>query len=467
METNEKEMILGFLHDVTTRLQLARGADRRQYEGYRDLWEVLGYPSSLTFEDMWSLYRRGDLAQRIVNAYPNATWRANPTVKQRRRSRSRTPAFDQAWEDHVDQVPVFHYFERVDKLAGIMDYALLLIGFNDGKPFEAPVGRAKQVLYLTPFRRDHAEIHSYNSNTNDPNYGLPEFYRLTLSTDWKPNQGPNQVLVHHSRIIHVADQLLEDDIFGMSRLEAVYNRFMDLAKVVGGSGEMFWRGGYPGIGLMADANATFTEKDKEEIDKQLFAYVHKLQRFLKIQGAEIQQLTPQVANPKEHFAMLLSIIAGTTGIPQRILIGSERGELASSQDETAWNDRIEERRTGYAARILIRPYVDRMIMTGALPEPQDGYTIEWPERDSLNDQDRAEVASKKAKAIADYVNAPGAELIMPVDLFRRLVLGMTQEQIDEANELVDRDMDEDMDLDLEPEDEEDSDDLGGEQAIST
>ena len=47
-------------------------------------------------------------------------------------------------------------------------------------------------------------------------------------------------LVHASRVIHVAEDILDDEVYGIPRLEPLYNYLDDLLKVVGGSAEMFW-----------------------------------------------------------------------------------------------------------------------------------------------------------------------------------------------------------------------------------
>ena len=50
--------------------------------------------------------------------------------------------------------------------------------------------------------------------------------------------------------------------------------------------------------------------------------------------------------------------------------------------------------------------------------------------------------------VAAWAKTPGAEVVLPLDMFRRLVLGMTQEQITEAN----RQLKEDAADDWSPED---------------
>ena len=108
---------------------------------------------------------------------------------------------------------------------------------------------------------------------------------------------------------------------------------------------------------------------KDEIEK----YTHNLERTMRLQGIEIENLSPTVASPAAHVKALVQAISGSTGIPYRKLLGSERGELASSQDETSWDSVVEQRQNQYAEPMILRPFIDMMINYNVLPEPEEGY----------------------------------------------------------------------------------------------
>ena len=145
---------------------------------------------------------------------------------------------------------------------------------------------------------------------------------------------------------------------------------------------------------------------------------------------------PQISDPSNHVSILLDLIAGTTGIPKRILIGSERGELASTQDETAWNSRVDERRRNYAEPMILRPFIDRLIDLSVLPEPKGGYVIDWPSIFAPSEETQAKIAETKAKALNAYMLAPGADMILPPAMFLKLILGLTDEQVLEAESII-------------------------------
>ena len=104
--------------------------------------------------------------------------------------------------------------------------------------------------------------------------------------------------------------------------------------------------------------------------------MHGLNRYLRTQGVDAEQLAPgmQGADPSNIIDKELDFIAGAAGIPKRILIGSERGELASTQDEAAWSSRIMERREQHATPNMLAPTIDRLMKLGCLD--RQGYEIE-------------------------------------------------------------------------------------------
>src|SRR5690606_32676688 len=102
-------------------------------------------------------------------------------------------------------------------------------------------------------------------------------------------------------------------------------------------------------------------------------------------------------DPGPHFDVQIALISAATGIPQRILMGSERGELASSQDERNWAVQVADRQNDFAETQVLRPFVNRLIGWGILPEPTGGhYEVEWPRQDEPTSDQRATIAEKAA-----------------------------------------------------------------------
>jgi len=121
-------------------------------------------------------------------------------------------------------------------------------------------------------------------------------------------------------------------------------------------------------------------------------------------------------SPQEYISNQLDAISGAVGVPKRILIGSERGELSSEQDENNWAGRIQERREQHAGPAVIEAFIDRCQSLGVLPRKD--YELEWPESDTLGEQGRAEIAQAKGNAVKAYTSAAGAELVVTPSEFR-------------------------------------------------
>ena len=292
-------------------LQRAQLGDRlgKSYWGTsgaaRNLYTALGYTENPTFGDYWGRYRRQDVARRIIDAPVNACWRLEPNVID---EGGEETAFEKAWKEMVDRVKVFHYFSRLDKLSGVGEYAVLFLGFDDGNSFDNPMEgqpKSRKLLYLFPYSMEKASVAAWATDPANERYGLPLVYKVDMRNAQRT--GGITKRVHHSRILHVSEFLLDDDVYGMPKLEPVLNRLQDLEMLSGGSAEMFWRGAFPGMTFNLDADADAQTLDLDDIKEQIELYMHSLKRYLRLQGVEAKQLMPSISSPKDHMLSLIHI----------------------------------------------------------------------------------------------------------------------------------------------------------------
>lgn len=424
----------------------------KSFQGDRDLYDTCGYPRYISPSQYLEVYLRQDLAQRIVNAYPDASWHESPLVY----AQGENPNDRQAgmFSDAVWRLnEVYKLWEktaRVDRLSNIGHYGVLLLGLDGGEPMWTPARRRDyRLLYLKAHTEVTAPVSRWETDARSPRYGKPSLYNITIGSASHASQpsvvGPSSIMrTDWSRVVHVAENPLDDDSVGTPRLEAVFNRLMDVDKLLGGSAEVFWQNAAGIWSLKADPELSWEPEEKEELENQIEELTHGLRRWLRLRGVEAQNLAAEVGDPASAVEKELDIIAGTTGIPKRILIGSERGELASSQDEENWAGRINTRREKHVVPNLIRPVIDRLIALGVLPEPAGGrYEVEWPESDALGEAARADIANKKATTLSLYTAAVGAELIVPPREFRSKFLGLEPEPAPE-DALIELPQDEDL-----------------------
>lgn len=395
------------------------GLASKLFGGKRNFNRALGYPENLCARDLRELFRRNAVANRIVKAMPVATWRGGAEVIEDQNPEIIT-TFEQAFLTMDKRLKIFDRLRRADILAGIGRYAVLYIG-APGRPSEPLVqAKADEIKFLQPFAEDDAKIITFEEQFDNERYGQPTVYELTRSlidSAGATKQGKS-IRVHWTRTLHLSDGLLDDNIFGEPRLECVFNRLMDLEKVVGGGAEAFWRRADRGMQVELDPTLEVTSEQKTALKNQLEEYEHELRRILTTRGVKINELGSDVADFKSPVDALMALISAGTGIPQRVLMGSEQGKLAAKQDRANWDNRVTDRQLDFAGPLVLRPFVDKMIAIGALPKVND-YVVRFSSITTMDDEQRAEIAKSWAG-----LNTAAGETVVTGDEIREHVLDL-------------------------------------------
>jgi hypothetical protein len=391
------------------------------FGGSRDLYRALGYKRVILPRDYRTRYLRNGIAARIVEAAPKSTWRAGGELVEDEDPNTLTD-FEQAWDDLNRRLKVWSTFQRTDILCGMGRYAIIVLGAPGDLNTELKQLKAEELLYLSPFSEEDAMITRYETDITSPRFGLPLEYMLrrtniSMTTIQPPSLLPGRP-VHWTRVQHIADGLLDDHVFGVPRLERIWNLLDDLEKVVGGGAEAFWKRADAGMQLKLDPTVKADTKDLEKVKQEIEEYTDGLRRVLTTRGVDITPLSSNVADFGSPVQAIMGQISASTGIPSRILTGSERGELASTQDRANWEERISDRRFDFAGPQVVRPFVDRMIELGVLPEPES-YEVRWPDIRSFNDAERAIIAGQWAA-----INGSFGGIVVTANEIRDRVLGM-------------------------------------------
>lgn len=297
--------------------------------------------------------------------------------------------------------------------------------------------RKTKLLWVRAVEERYVSIEAYEIDTANPRYGQPTFYKIIIQNEKGASTTSKTLRVHWTRVIHVADNRLSSEIYGTPRMQTVYNRLYDLRKVLGGAGEMFWKGGFPGYSFEVNPDAENSiDFDASAMREEFQKYSNGLQRYMAVVGVTAKSLAPQVADPTNHVEMYLKVIALCLGVPYRIFIGTEEAQLAGNQDAKAWNSRIGNRREQYVTPYIIQPLVTRLIEAGVVEAPSEYdqdtetwiYSVKWPKLQMLSEQEKAELAAKLTEAIAKYIGA-NAEGLIPPEEFLLHILGMEQDVV--------------------------------------
>lgn len=422
---------------------------RKLLDPRRDIFAECGHPATICTTDYQEAYERGDIARRVVNLFPEESWTESPSVNEDEDEEE--TAFEKAFDDLNKKFRIWSYLQRADMMSGIGRFGVLLFGFSDGKPLsEAVEGTNNELIYLRTFEENLVTVAKLNTDETNERFGLPETYTVNFE-DASLNAGSKSsgksVQIHWTRILHVADNRTNSEVYGTPRMQWVFNRLLDLKKIAGGSGEMFWKGGFPGISLESANPAESVVIDQDTLETQMDRYMNGLQRYIATVGMSAKSLAPQVADPRGHVETQLKLIAVAIGCPMRIFTGSEQAQLASGQDSKSWNKRIDRRREEYVTPFLVRPFVERLMEFGALPTIED-FEVKWPDLHTPSDEEKAKVAEHKTNAISKYALS-GAADIVPVFQYLTMILGLTDEEAQGILDEVGETLEEIRELDME------------------
>lgn len=297
----------------------------------------------------------------------------------------------------------------------------------------------RQLLYLRCYDETLVQVIRYEADPFHPRCGQPVMYRVTINDPktWKGGTGltMNSVQIHWSRVIHVAETTgTPSEVFAMPVMQPVYNRLLDIKKLHSSSAEMYYKGAFPGYNLVTHPNlGGDVAFDPDDIKNQMEQYMNSLQRYTAFVGMSMNSMAPQVVDPTSQIQAQMEAICVQLGIPMRIFMGSERGELASSQDSGTWTDRLRQRQNNYLTPKLIVPFIDRLIRMKVLPEPQPttdpqsgvekcGYSVIWPDVDASSDMEKAQIATAQTQCLANYVSG-GIEQIMTFTDYLTQIMG--------------------------------------------
>jgi hypothetical protein len=381
------------------------------YDGKRDYYKVFGYKIALEQRDFLLKYCRQDIARRVIDAPVDAVWSDHPQIITVQGGTSEDKWKE--WDIFAKNHDIYPALRKTDIFAGLGMFSVLLVGFDDGRGLDQPLGAARPdtLLYLQPYLESNVTIVEFEENPRDPRFGKPKMYEINPGDVQVGRQFANVTFkarqkfrAHWTRILHVADNTMENAVYGHSRLEAVYNVLDDLLKVAGGSAETYWLAGNRGMQVDIDKDMELGEEDADNLAEEVEEYEHNLRRIIRTRGVTVKNLGADIADPKNEFGVLISLLSGATRIPQRVLMGAEAGQLASQQDRANWAVYINERTSNFAEPIMLNPFV-RMIGAAGVMKLPNYWTPLWPEPFKMNPLERAQTSAQMARSAVNVVRA--------------------------------------------------------------
>lgn len=309
---------------------------------------------------------------------------------------------------------------------------------EDSDP-EKTVETERHLMYMKVYDESLAVITRWEVEPLHPRYNQPVMYQVTVAD---PNEAHaatgianTTVNVHWTRVIHIADNRGTSDVFGIPAMRPCYNRLTNLYKIYGGNAEMVWRCAIPTLSFETHPQlGSDVRIDKEDMQQQIWRVANSLQKYFASEGLSVKSIAAVLADLSSNVDIELMAICALLDCPKRIFTGSERGELASSQDSIAWLERLIHRRQSYLTPYIIVPFVDRLIQMKVLPEPT-GFSVEWPNSDVLQPKEKADVGLVITQTI---VAALAGDLFtfMSPETFCTEILGYDEEKAEAIIESV-------------------------------
>jgi hypothetical protein len=389
----------------------------KQFDGDRDLYSAFGYDQTPDIEEYRAHYERQGIATRVVEIFADDTWSTPPIiidgdVRSDSLDDAKMTPFLKEFNALSKRLGVWQMFRQVDIMCGIGRYSVLFMGAPGNYDQDAPKGG---LYFLAAYDESQSTIADWIRDPKTERFGMPASYTINFNSFTNEPVPPGGNVVHFSRVIHVSENRLGSRVYGRPRLQTVLNRLYDLEKVTGGSAEAVWLSMYKGLAVTGREGTSLPSPDSEEgkfLEEQLQNYTHRMQRYMVLENAELKDMGVDTVSVRDTFDLLMDDLAGSLGIPKRILMGSERGELASSQDARAWDGVIKNRRTNFAEPELVNPFIDWCIAHKVVPPPASGkYRLEWKPVFPLTEVEKADLAGKIAQGASTLTGGMPTEAL--------------------------------------------------------
>lgn len=393
--TQPEKLALAVNHAIND-ARIARARMGLIYGGYGlddkrkcSAWAEYGWPTEVTYDMLFGLYRRGGLAHGAVSKVIGACWKTDPWIIE---GDDQDESKDETrWEKSATQTltaRIWRAFAEGDRRRLVGRYAGLLLHVNDGKAWNQPVAKGKALVKVTPAWAGALKPSRFDDNENSQTYGQPiEWEYAEVRRD---GMAGRRVKIHPDRIFILGDW--EGGAIGW--LEPAYNSFVSLEKVEGGSGESFLKNAARQLNINFDKEIDFANiaamygVTVDELQDKFNEAAVELNRgndvVMPTQGATVTPLVTAVADPRPTYDVNLQTVSAALDIPSRVLVGNQQGERASTEDQRYFNSRCQSRRRDLSFEI--EDFADHLIRIGVLDAVAEK-TVMW---DDLNEQTAVE-----------------------------------------------------------------------------
>lgn len=372
-----------------------------------NLFYDFGYPqvNALRFEHFYTLWKRNGLAHALCTQTVDKTWQTMPVLCDSPEQMLGESPLEKEVRQHFSRIRFWQWCKQVDERSLVGAYSGMIFQLADGKPYSEPVefvpGGVQGIISAIPAWEGQLMPSRWDTDVQSPNYGRPQMFHYTESAV-EPGIGKIRGFdVHPDRVfIWSSDGTLN----GLSRLEPCYNALLDAEKIRGAGGEGFWKNAKAQPVLEAEEDVDFNqlatmlgtdiEGLPDALDEVVSRWAKGFDVSLILQQMKAKTLEVSLPSPEHFFKAAVQDLCAAWPIPQKVLVGMQTGERASSEDDRAWSLNNMSRRANETIPNIMQ-IVNRFESWGILPERD--WTLHWDDLTAPTLTEQLTIAEKMGK----------------------------------------------------------------------
>lgn len=367
-------------------------------------WCEYGFKEDITFDDLYSLFRRGGIAHGAIRKLVGTCWQSNPEIiegEQKDKTKKAT-----SWEQKNKTVFTHRFwraFADADMRRLVGRYSGILLHIKDNQGWNLPATKGRGLEKITVAWAGTLQVKEWDTGLNSRAYGEPKMWQYV---EQLANGSIRRVDVHPDRVFILGDY--SSDAIGY--LEPAYNAFVSLEKVEGGSGESFLKNAARQLNINFDKEIDFSNLASlygvsvDELQDKFNETAVEVNRgndvTLTTQGASVTPLVTSVADPTPTYDVNLQTASSALDIPARILAMAQTGERASTEDNRYFNGRCQSRRGDLS--FDIEDFCDKLISLGIV-DSVSSKAVVWDDLNAQSPSEKLDSALKMAQINATLI----------------------------------------------------------------
>lgn len=406
-----------------------------------------GYPTVIDFNLLYETYTRNSIAKAAVTKTVAKTWESHPLLQEKARDGSEGGQKKETRREKLirqwfDDLRFWQQLMECDRRALVGSYSGVILQLADGQTWDKPVttvpGGLDGLVKVIPAWEGQLTVSQWDEDQTSKTYGEPLVFSFQEAAVGEQKK-PRSVMIHRDRVVIWSE---DGTMNCRSALEAGINDLIDIEKVRGGGAEGFWKNAksspiletVPGASLkqMADAMGVKPDDVVDKMNDQVEDFQKGFDKVLMLQGMTAKPMTVTLpASPEHYFLVAAQCFAASFMLPLKILLGSQSGERASTEDAGEWADTNTARRTNIVVP-AIKAVIRRLERFGILPERD--WHLEWTDLRAASADQKMDRVTKMATANKTQADATG-ERIFTVEEIRAEV---DKEPLSEADAKVEK-----------------------------